>query len=453
MSTSLGWILGASDAEMNAQFEDYANLGVRWLRVDFWWNLAQPTKSGGYNWTKIDKVVAAAESHGIDIVGILNVTGSGKQSWVDASFASSTTRADFAAFAKAAAAHFGDRVDHWEILNEPNMKGITPWNYGQLLKGAYTAIHSVSDGDTVITGGLAATPTTTSSAVAAVDYLKGIYAAGAGGYFDAVGYHPYSWPLMPADSKVWNGWQIMEDGIRGTMVANGDSDLQVWMTEFGAPTAGSDKAVSQAVQAAMLSQAYALAQAEKWVGPLMWFNYEDGMSPGSTANWFGLLDSDGNRKAAYYTYKSIGRAESWGADVSGTSGADALTGDSRKNTIWGHAGSDAITGKGGDDILWGGAGADRFVYDDTAIGVDRIKDFSAGDKIDLSGIDANTSVAGDQAFHFIGRAWLDEAQDLGFYRDVRGRTSIQGDVNGDGKYDFNIQLDGHYDFSASDFLL
>lgn len=438
---------------MNAEFEDYANLGVRWLRVDFWWGLVEPTRGGGYNWTKIDKVVATAASHGIDIIGVLNVAAANKQSWVDSRFASATTRADFAAFAKAAAAHFGSSVDHWEILNEPNMQGITPSNYAQLLKTVYPAIHSVSPGDTVITGGLAAAPTTTASVVGAVDYLKGIYAAGAGNAFDAVGYHPYSWPLMPSDPQVWNGWQMMEDGIRGTMVANGDSGLQIWMTEFGAPTAGSSKAVTQAAQSAMLSEAYALAQNKSWAGPILWFTYEDGESPGTEANWFGLLEASGARKTVYGTFQSIARSASWGTDVSGTSGNDTLTGDSRSNTIWGHAGSDVLTGNAGNDTLWGGAGPDRFVFSSTNIGTDRIKDFAKGDRIDLSGIDANTKLAGNQVFNFIGSAWLGSAGDLGFYRDARGHTSVQGDVNDDGKYDFNIQLDGHYSFTASDFIL
>lgn len=453
MSTSLGWIVGASDAEMNAEFEDYANLGVRWLRVDVWWSLVQPTKDGSFNWTKIDKVVAVAASHGIQIVGVLNSTSNNAQSWTDSTFAAAATQTGFASFAKAAAAHFGSSINHWEILNEPNMHGIAPASYARLLKQAYTAIHSVSNGDTVITGGLAAAPSTSASVVGAVDYLKGIYAAGAGGYFDAVGYHPYSWPLMPSDSKVWNGWQIMEDGIRGTMIANGDADLQVWMTEFGAPTAGSDKAVSQKAQAAMLSEAYALAQTEKWAGPLMWFTYEDGEIPGSQANWFGLLDSSGNHKASYAAYQSLARAASWGANVSGTSGANNLTGDDRNNTIWAHAGNDTLTGGAGNDTLWGGGGADRFVFASASIGVDRIMDFSENDKIDLSRIDADIRLVGDQPFEFIGQNWLRAAGNLGFYRDKGGWTTIQGDIDGDAKYDFSIRVEGHHDFTSSDFIL
>ena len=54
---------------------------------------------------------------------------------------------------------------------------------------------------------------------------------------------------MPSNNAAWNGWEIMETGIRGTMVANGDTNKQVWMTEMGAPTSGNGVTVSAAEQA------------------------------------------------------------------------------------------------------------------------------------------------------------------------------------------------------------
>ena len=71
---------------------------------------------------------------------------------------------------------------------------------------------------------------------------------------------------------------------------------------------------------------------------------------------------------------------------------------------------DYLAGLGGQDYLVGGAGADRFAYgsigQSPVAGPDRIADFShaQGDRIDLASIDANTLVAGDQAFNFIGGA-------------------------------------------------
>jgi hypothetical protein len=466
MSTSLGDILGSSTEEMNAEFNDYAALGVKWLRVDFWWHHVQTSQNGGYNWSLVDKVVNAAEPHGIEVVGILNGIG-GKQSWVDASFASASTREAFAEFAGAAAAHFGDDVNYWEIWNEPNMKGITPANYTSLLKGVHTAINAVDSGDVVISGGTAATPQTGNGLYGAVDFLQQMYANGAKGYFDAVGYHPYTFPLMPEDPKAWNGWQIMEDGIRQTMVNNGDGGLQIWMTELGAPTAGGGHQVTQAEQAEILRQGVDLAEDASWAGPIMWYEYEDdGGSTSSTLNWFGLVGPNGERKQAYDTYKALANgqdgsspsptsgASSSGTTYTGTDAAENIVGDSQNNLIRGNGGNDTISGGAGNDIMHGGSGNDVFIFHNTQeVGWDMIRDFQAGDKIDLSGIDANTSVSGNQSFDLVGSDWLSNAGDLGIYQDSNGHTSIPGDINGDRRYDFTIWVDGHNTFTASDFVL
>src|SRR5262249_37319852 len=81
-------------------------------------------------------------------------------------------------------------------------------------------------------------------------------------------------------------------------------------------------------------------------------------------------------------------------------------------TIHGGTGNDTLSGGLGGDYLFGDAGADVFQY--TAVeesqaivinGVnqlDQIVDFTQGqDKIDLSAIDANPTLDGDQAFVFV----------------------------------------------------
>ena len=81
-------------------------------------------------------------------------------------------------------------------------------------------------------------------------------------------------------------------------------------------------------------------------------------------------------------------------------------------------------------------------------------DFAKGDKIDLSSIDANSRVKGNQAFTLIGSSWLSAAGYLGFYQDQsRGVTKVQGDLNGDGKFDVEVVVKGLHTFAASDFVL
>jgi Ca2+-binding RTX toxin-like protein len=128
--------------------------------------------------------------------------------------------------------------------------------------------------------------------------------------------------------------------------------------------------------------------------------------------------------------------------------------------LQGWAGNDVLNGARGRDILTGGAGADRFVYagvvhSPAGAGADRITDFShaQGDRIDLAAIDANTAVAGDQAFHFIGTGlYTHHAGELRFAQS-NGVTTIAGDVNGDGVSDIHIALTGTITLVAADFVL
>jgi len=85
---------------------------------------------------------------------------------------------------------------------------------------------------------------------------------------------------------------------------------------------------------------------------------------------------------------------------------------------------------------------------------DIITDFVSGtDKIDFSGIDANTLVAGNQAFTMLGTgAFFGVAGQLR-YDVVGSNTVMQGDVNGDGVADFELQLTGIHSFVPADLLL
>jgi serralysin len=87
-------------------------------------------------------------------------------------------------------------------------------------------------------------------------------------------------------------------------------------------------------------------------------------------------------------------------------------GEDGADIVHGGAGEDVVGGGAGGDELFGGPGADRFMFfatgDSRGGAADKILDFFvggggfAGDRVDLSMIDANTSQTGDQAFIFVG---------------------------------------------------
>jgi serralysin len=137
----------------------------------------------------------------------------------------------------------------------------------------------------------------------------------------------------------------------------------------------------------------------------------------------------------------------WGTDdanvLNGMNGNDSLKGFGGADTLLGGNGDDQIYGMGGTDVLTGGAGADAFHFgalaDSTLAAPDQITDFfeNGGDRINLSQFDANTLVAGNQAFTWIGNnnAFTGVAGQLSLHG-----SYVEGDVNGDAVADFRIQV-------------
>lgn len=152
----------------------------------------------------------------------------------------------------------------------------------------------------------------------------------------------------------------------------------------------------------------------------------------------------------------------------GGSAGDTLTGTTGANRIEGAAGNDSISGLAGTDVLVGNAGLDTIdcgsetsnspdtvVYlsaGDSPVGTtrDQILNFKSGDLINLSAIDPNTALAGDQAFLF--KSTTPTAYSVWYL--VSGTDIIvKGDINGDTTADFEILIKGTTSIIASAFNL
>jgi Ca2+-binding RTX toxin-like protein len=140
-------------------------------------------------------------------------------------------------------------------------------------------------------------------------------------------------------------------------------------------------------------------------------------------------------------------------------GSFTVYGGHAADTIIGGAGNDAIWGGEGADSLTGGFGNDSFHYistaGSTATAMDQIVDFTTGDTIDLSVIDAITG-GSDNAFSFVGdTAFSNTAGELRAFEQALGQWQVEGDVDGDGTADLVISVivtDSH-SFAAGDFVL
>ncbi len=600
ISTPYEELVGSSKSDMMAEFANYAELGVQYLRVDFRWSWIEWNENE-YFWNGIDSVVDAAQTYGIEVIGIIN----NQPSWLnDRSFTSTSSQKAYGEFAGIAAERFDGRVNIWEIYNEQNLDNITPEHYTAMMKEAYNAIKDVSSENIVVSGGLSPVPSSVAGKYGAVEYLDRMYAAGAKEYMDAVGFHPYTFPLMPNDPAAWNGWQIMEDGVRDTMNAYNDGNKQVWITELGAPTAGGNNAVTQEQQAEIMRQSIEIGREYDWMGPILWYSYQDrGNNINDTEAWFGLVGPNGEKKESYDTFKQLAHQQAelladqknnpedfedivhaqthvftqdelpsyvpmafntddkidlsaidaiwntskfetfkfvgsewltgagqigfyhnhqnnttsivgWQNDdgskkielkligihtlsednfifsspqstvLYGTAEDDILSGYFTKNsddvidgkngndTLYGHSGDDKLYGANGNDLIYGGSGDDlinggsgndklignsgndTFQFSDLNVGFDTILDFSEGDRIDLSQMDADNTKAGKQSFDFISSNWLSEATDLGFYKNYEHNfTSVKGRLNATGEDSFTIRLEGLHDITINDLIL
>jgi len=139
--------------------------------------------------------------------------------------------------------------------------------------------------------------------------------------------------------------------------------------------------------------------------------------------------------------------------LNGDAGNDYLGGGEGNDVLNGGDGNDVLVGGAGKDTLTGGAGADAFFFtaltDSTSAAPDKITDFSwaDGDYINLSQIDANTTLAGDQAFSFVNSFTKQAGQATLTYDAASNTSTFSADVDGDGMADFVLQVSGQQDAS------
>jgi serralysin len=142
----------------------------------------------------------------------------------------------------------------------------------------------------------------------------------------------------------------------------------------------------------------------------------------------------------------------------GSSGADTFKGNQYNNFFQGGLGKDTFTGNA---TTTTGVTTDRDLYDFNAVADsptgsttrDLIKDFAhLTDKLDLMGIDADATVAGNQAFRWVGTAALTGPGEVGYFTSG-GDTIVQASTDADSAAEFQIQLTGLKALTAVDFFL
>ncbi len=300
--------------ELTVAIEQLQSLGITQIRVFLPWRAIE-TSDDTYDWTQADLLLDTAASYGIAVVAAVTSSPTWASDYgglvANGEPNSSTAYADFVgALAEryGTAANDGDaKISAYEIWNEPN--GFTGWypepdaeQYTALLQAAYTAIKAVDSDATVIAGALGTGISIGTLTVNPVTFLTEMYAAGAAGYFDALSFHPYNYTSMFSEGTSFANSAIAQLAeLREIMDAHGDSDLLIWVTEYGQPSTQ----VSEANQAAYIADFLAAWSELTGVGPAFLYSLIDTATGSATAeDNLGLFTDDWTAKAVVEVIKA-----------------------------------------------------------------------------------------------------------------------------------------------------
>lgn len=303
-------------AALDARLDEFQALGVQWARFQLLWANVQRGGPASYDWTPTDNLVRELGERGIRPLAVLGTTPpwAARAAGCTQDTCAPTDPAQLAAFARTAATRYSGQIAAYELWNEPNTAifyapAPDPVGYTRLLRATYPAIKGADARATVMTGGVAPAVTQLSASgvartVQPVEFLSTIYANGGRGSFDAVGWHPYSYPQMPGGSDPGSAWVQLYGSalnVRGLMVANGDGGKKIWATEFGAHTDPAGEGyITESAQASYLGSGIDQWRTYSWAGPMIVYQLRDrGTDRADRENFFGLQRFDGSRKPAY----------------------------------------------------------------------------------------------------------------------------------------------------------
>ena len=260
-------------------------MGAPWIVEYFPWAFSEPRR-GRFDWTHADLVVDNANRQGLTVIARLGLVPEwAKPKDTVNTYLDSKQYDDFGRYAAAFAEHFRGRVKYFLLWNEPNLS--LEWGYRPPDPKAYTdllcqtsaAVRKANPDAVILAGALAPTvgDPTGELGMSDLDFLQGMYDAGAAPCFDALAAHTYGLtfpPNDPPDPDVINFRRV--ELLRAIMEANGDGAKPIHITEGG----WNDhprwtRAVRPGQRIRYTIEAYQLAQSWPWLESVsMWaFRY------------------------------------------------------------------------------------------------------------------------------------------------------------------------------------
>jgi hypothetical protein len=315
--------IGFDEPDPAGAYDAAKKLGIRLVRMPVAWNVVAPTEptdpenpdDRAYSWQAVDRSVQYATDRGLepDIVLFAPPRWARPDTGGAGGRPQTTSPADFAQFATAAARRYRGRVMHWELWNEPNLSVFlddTPEHYRAMVNAAYRALHAVSGSNVVIAGGLGPFGGPDESrGMKPMTFMARMLCMSPGlhphptcrdrAWFDVWGHHPYTEggpnhkAANPGDVSLGDMPEMrrmLDAAQRAGHIKSADGrPARFWVTEFSWDTNPPDPGgVAPAVEARWAAEAfYRMWQSR--VSLFLWFMMRD--NPDDPANWSSSFQS------------------------------------------------------------------------------------------------------------------------------------------------------------------
>jgi len=211
----------AGSAKAPGEYELLDEMRVNWFLTTFYWSAIEK-ENGIFDFSAYDGFVEKACLERKKIIAVLGYESSWLRSRGVKNYIPPEDIPLFLRFVEETVNHFKDKIDVWEIWNEPNFmfwEG-SQEEFFELSKLAALKIRKVDSNAYILGGVFWRTPR---------GFIKGMYKAGAMENLDGLAFHPYA-----VDPK--GSMQIYDKFL--DVLSEINYNGPVWITEVGYPTGG-----------------------------------------------------------------------------------------------------------------------------------------------------------------------------------------------------------------------
>ena len=321
--------------------------GFHWIRQQFPWEDIEIDGKGdfidrrhdrdgdGVNdeisaWDKYDNIVELADTYDLQIIARLSAPPAWSQPpGTTNHFTPPADFQDFVDYAVAVASRYRGRIHHYQVWNEPNLypewgdQTVNAEAYTDLLCRTYRALKAVDPDIRVITGAIGPTIDLSGRNAYDVLYLQRMYQAGAGDCFDILsvqGYGLWSGPTDHRLRQVTINYQ-RHLWIRDLMVANGDAEKPIWISEAAWNPVPNDPTIAdldrygrvtmeEAAEWAPLAYERAIKE-WPWIGVINYWYFKpaDDHEKGQSPYYFRLVEPDFTPTPIYESLKAYATSD------------------------------------------------------------------------------------------------------------------------------------------------